>query len=264
MHRNLRSSSVQQPQSRGSVDPGRLNLFQSLPSRPGQGLRGCWFAGMAGLLRSLAFLWLVSSGVACSESAKGGGQQQAASQEDMRAAEKLATTTLAASLKVAAEEIRIVHVAQANWPDSSLGCAIEGMQYTQVVTPGFRATLQHGKQAYRVHMGGGRALLCNQAMQFKRTYKSRKKSQKFTQRQVELLTQADLGRRLGIPPNDSVVAKTTSVQWKDESLGCPQAGQRYSQGPIAGYVVKLAYQGVEYTYHTDEEHVLPCPPIAAE
>lgn len=51
---------------------------------------------------------------------------------------------------------------QVEWSDGSLGCASPDMMYMQVITPGYRVTLEHGGQRYVVHTDRGRrAVRCD-------------------------------------------------------------------------------------------------------
>jgi hypothetical protein len=37
------------------------------------------------------------------------------------------------------------------WRDASLGCPVKGMMYAQVITPGFKITLEFEEQTYSYH-----------------------------------------------------------------------------------------------------------------
>lgn len=51
--------------------------------------------------------------------------------------------------------LTVTAVEAVEWPDSSLGCPQEGMMYTQVLTPGYRITLQdESGMIYEVHTAG--------------------------------------------------------------------------------------------------------------
>lgn len=51
-------------------------------------------------------------------------------------------------------ELRILQVEPMTWDDASMGCPQEGMMYAQVVTEGFRITLQHPGGVAAVHLNG--------------------------------------------------------------------------------------------------------------
>ncbi len=78
-----------------------------------------------------------------------------------RAVEDLATVVGAASA-----EIQVSALEEVMWPDSSLGCPQPDMVYAQVLTPGFRITLEHAGAAYTYHTSenpAGPVTLCEAA-----------------------------------------------------------------------------------------------------
>jgi hypothetical protein len=62
-----------------------------------------------------------------------------------------AAENLAAGLDLPADEIVVLAVEEVTWPNSGLGCPKPGMMYAQVLTPGYRVTLQAGSQAAIYH-----------------------------------------------------------------------------------------------------------------
>lgn len=73
----------------------------------------------------------------------------------------VARQTLADKLAVPPEALSVVAVEPVEWPDSSLGCPEPGMMYMQVITPGYRITLEHTGQHHVLHTDQGRrAVLC--------------------------------------------------------------------------------------------------------
>lgn len=62
---------------------------------------------------------------------------------------------------------------------------------------------------------------------------------------------ADLAARLSISSDAIQVVSIEEVEWRDSSLGLPQAGQLYAQVITPGYRIELAAQGKRYRYHTD-------------
>lgn len=81
----------------------------------------------------------------------------------METAITLARRYLAAKLVVAPADLVLISAESVTWSDSSLGCPREGMLYMQVLTPGYRITLQHGVNHYSIHTDSGRrAVHCDQ------------------------------------------------------------------------------------------------------
>lgn len=64
------------------------------------------------------------------------------------------------------------------------------------------------------------------------------------------LARADLARRLGVAEKDITVARAVPVTWSDASLGCPEPGRSYPQGPVDGALIELSAGGSSYRYHS--------------
>jgi hypothetical protein len=78
-------------------------------------------------------------------------------------ATELARGDLARRLDVRLEAIRLVSVDSVEWRNASLGCPRPGMMYAQVITPGFRVTLEVEGKRYEYHTDRGRrVVLCEQ------------------------------------------------------------------------------------------------------
>ena len=58
---------------------------------------------------------------------------------------------------------------------------------------------------------------------------------------------ADLEHQTG-GPSDPEVVTAEAVTWNDGSLGCPEAGQAYTQALVDGYQVILELDGERYDY----------------
>ena len=58
---------------------------------------------------------------------------------------------LAQRLSISATEINLVEITEVEWTDSSLDCPQPGMNYLQVITPGYRIVLEAGGQPYEYH-----------------------------------------------------------------------------------------------------------------
>jgi hypothetical protein len=63
----------------------------------------------------------------------------------------LARQQLADTLSCDSAAVTVVSVEEMEWSDSSLGCPKPGMMYMQVITPGYRVTLEHNGQHYTFH-----------------------------------------------------------------------------------------------------------------
>jgi hypothetical protein len=72
---------------------------------------------------------------------------------------QLARANLAAELDVNADDIELIDVEAVQWSDTSLGCPQPGMMYAQVITPGYRMTLEVDGQEYVFHTDGGQRVV---------------------------------------------------------------------------------------------------------
>lgn len=67
---------------------------------------------------------------------------------------------LSQKLQVKKDEIRLLGVEKIDWPDTSLGCPKEGMFYAQVITPGYKITLEGRGKSYVYHSDYNRIISC--------------------------------------------------------------------------------------------------------
>lgn len=58
---------------------------------------------------------------------------------------------LAGRLGIPTDGISLVEITEVEWSDSSLDCPQPGMEYLQVITPGYRILLEAGGQSYAYH-----------------------------------------------------------------------------------------------------------------
>ena len=58
---------------------------------------------------------------------------------------------LANRLAITTDEISLVEITEVEWSDSSLDCPQPGMEYLQVITPGYRIVLQVNDEVYEYH-----------------------------------------------------------------------------------------------------------------
>jgi len=72
---------------------------------------------------------------------------------------ELARAALAQELAVAEADIAIVTVEENEWRDSSLGCPKPGMNYLQVITPGYKIILEAQGKRYEFHSDTNRRVV---------------------------------------------------------------------------------------------------------
>ncbi len=72
------------------------------------------------------------------------------------------------------------------------------------------------------------------------------------------VAQRDLAQRLGVPLRQVQLGEMQLMVWQDASLGCPRAGQTYTDMRITGYRIVLTTGTQDYPYHTDFDRAVPC------
>ena len=72
----------------------------------------------------------------------------------------LARQDLAERLKIDAEKIETVSQKEIVWPDGSLGCPKPGMNYIQMLVPGYVIELRAGGKTYTYHSDKRRVVHC--------------------------------------------------------------------------------------------------------
>ena len=89
---------------------------------------------------------------------------------DLTPAQLAAISNLSKNLGLSPSEIRIVSTEAVEWPDSCLGVSVEGIMCSQVVTPGFRITLEaNGKQVeYHTNQDGSKVVPATVALTWSR------------------------------------------------------------------------------------------------
>jgi hypothetical protein len=218
----------------------------------------------------LAAAWLATAGCAPAQVVPSADSDSAERRENMAAAtDKAATPELAElalgiaakHLSVPASELEIVQIEPVEWRDSSLGCPQPGMEYLQVITPGYFALVrQRSGTTHRVHMTASGGFVCEARPE--KAAKGPSPLPTFSQSQLASLARADLAHRLGVPADQVSIVRTRPVEWPDATLGgCAKADIVPGSGSSKGFVITLAHRGREYTYHADLRQAVPCPPI---
>lgn len=176
------------------------------------------------------------------------------------AAAQVAIDALAKDLGIAKDGILVDTVRAVEWRDSSLGCPRPGMNYLSVITPGHKVTLRVDGELHVVHEADNRAVVCPQDRAA--TGLSPHRDLSFAPQM--LLARKDLAERLGVTEHEILFMTGEGKTWPDGSLGCPQPGEMYTQAEVRGWVLTFRHRQRLYTYHTDLQRTIPCPPISAD
>jgi hypothetical protein len=216
------------------------------------------------LLQGVAFLALtcvqhVGSAAPGTDPGADASQDPAAGKRDLaitRAREILRTAGVDSSL------LTVTRAEPVTWHDSSLGCPQPGIQYLQVLTPGYQVELHGAQENYLVHVAANRSVVCSG----KAGAGARLARPLTPLRGIDLMTQRArqmLAAAVHTPAEQINVVGFEPQVWPDTGLGCPSPAPPVP-GRVSGFRIRLEHSGREYTFNTDLHRVIACPAIDAE
>lgn len=159
---------------------------------------------------------------------------------------------------IPADEYRLVYRAESQWSDSSLGCRKPGQMYTPALVSGQTLRFSNSFHTYEVHVAGEHAVLCPLLDSRPGWLKP-----SLPARNLDVMVdraRTDLAGRLGVGTDNVRLLRMIPAAWPDATLGCA-AATTATDGPVRGYRLLFSVRGSLYTYHTDLERVMACPPI---
>lgn len=177
-----------------------------------------------------------------------------------RAAALAAIDALAAELQVPEDRIQVDTIRAVEWPDSSIGCPKPGRAYLQVISPGHKVTLRADGQVFVVHESRNEAFVCKQTKALGGITPERELI--FGRQMAE--ARKDLSGRIGVSEEDIEFVSGVGTSWADASMGCPEPGVQYAQARVLGWVLTFRHGNRDFSYHTDLNRTIPCPPISAD
>lgn len=142
--------------------------------------------------------------------------------------------SIAEELDVTPEEVQLMSLEPAEWPDACLGLPAEGEMCAQVITPGYRAIATVGNARYIVRSDEEVA-------------------------RVEVIPGAVsrareiLAAHLEVSEDAIQLVSFSSVEWPDACLGIQREGQMCAQVITPGYRVIFEANGQQYELHTNED-----------
>jgi hypothetical protein len=161
---------------------------------------------------------------------------------DFPAAAQVARQRTAADLGLELGQVTILSVEAAEWPDACLGQPDPTELCAQMITPGFRVTLDaNGTQVvYRTDDAG-------QNIRRERQPQSAAEFPGAAQAARQALSQ-----ELGVPVESINIQRADPAEWTDSCLGLGGPAESCLQAITRGYRVFLERDGEQYIYRTDE------------
>ena len=169
----------------------------------------------------------------------------------------LATAELAEALELHEEEIELQSVAAIDWPDTSLGCPKKGMSYLQVLVPGHKVVLWAAGSSYAVHVGGGRAIVCETT--------AREATAELEERQavVQGVVEArrHLAARLELTAREVRILSVDREPPGSGVAACVEPAEGAGEASSPRAVIELEAAGERFVYHLIGDDVVACPEI---
>ena len=166
---------------------------------------------------------------------------------------------LADSLHLRQDQIQLIRLESATWTTVDLGCGedIQALAGGQTID-GYRLVFQAADATYEYHTDSqSRVVRCQQAGAFGSTSSSLLDTDPIAASLVAL-AQRRIADQLDLPARRVQLVDVTPVTWTDNSLGCPQRGQTYTQVQTDGYRIVVAAGDTEYIFHTDFDRLMLC------
>ena len=141
-----------------------------------------------------------------------------------------------------ANQVKVLKIEPVNWPDSCLGAAQPGEFCAQVITPGYRLTVEINGKTYELHSNGGDQV----------------RLAKSTPPVTDMPPAAEAARlwlvdQLKIDLNSIKVISVTPENWPDGCLGVHQPNVMCTSVIVPGFQVILEVKGQKFELRTNED-----------
>lgn len=172
--------------------------------------------------------------------------QTAASDQAGKTAVDASLALLIKLLNINVDQVKISAVEAVDWSNACLGVQKPGEMCAEVITPGFRITLETGDKSYEFHTNqdGSQIRMVDAPSPNSMPTASLPPAAKAAQQA--------LAQQLGVMPDTVTVIRSEPVQWRDGCLGVNGPGRMCTQAITPGYLVILEVNGKQYEYHTNE------------
>ena len=207
-----------------------------------RGVNGCQLGavGLCTVIGLASVLLLGDLGVAASQS----------SSKAEAEAVRLARSAVAAKPGNGSGALQVVGVAPAQWRDASLGCPEQGLVYAAMLTSGYEVRLRGSDREHVVHVGGGRAVVCDSREE---TKVSSTPMLSASLKAAEA-TKTALSTRLEIRPTNVRVVSTrpATASTRESCVAAPAT----AVGPA--FIVEARANGTTYRYYSDAVVTVSC------
>ncbi|MGE5073731.1 MAG: hypothetical protein ACM3MF_09905 [Anaerolineae bacterium] len=168
---------------------------------------------------------------------------------DLNAPQRAAIASLAQSLGVPIEQVKLVSSEAVTWPNGCLGIQRLGVMCTQNQVPGFKLVLSANGKQYEYHTNlDGTVIAPAEAMQ--------------APGPAEQAAIKQLAHNLGVAGSEIKLVSSAPVEWPDSCLGVAMERVMCAQMVTPGYLIVLEAGGRQYEYHTngDASQIVPAIP----
>jgi hypothetical protein len=161
-------------------------------------------------------------------------------------AQQAAVASLASTLNVSADQIKLVSTSAVIWPDGCMGVQRIGMMCARLQIPGYVILLEANGTQYEFHTSqDGTQITPAGGIQASGSASEAVIKQ--------------LASNLDISAKDIQLVSSAQVEWPDSCLGVAREGVMCAQMVMPGYLIILQANGRQYEYHTntDASRIVP-------
>ncbi len=160
--------------------------------------------------------------------------------------------------KLPINHFEVVKVESKNWSNSALGCPKSGMQYMQMITPGYLVKVKADGILHQVHTSHSHAVTCGQSKPDSISYGSHKKP-KIEESTINRVKAIQISRAMLIKTKEIEVIKVRLKSVSDAKIQdfSEKCKSRYF-GKDRGYKVVLIHKKTEVIYFSDGKEVVKC------
>lgn len=147
---------------------------------------------------------------------------------------------LASFLDVLPDQMKVISAEQVQWTNSCLGLAEPDEICAEMITEGYKLSIQTGEERYELHTD-------RDMTQFRVRGLSTKEIPDAVQ-----LARESLATQWKVDPKEITLLSFSATQWPDSCLGVEEPDKMCAQVITPGYDARFWFFGRVYIFHTDE------------